>query len=64
VKFEDLNLSKGLLKGLYVEMGFSKPSKVQAVALPMTLSPPYKDLGAPAHNGSGKMACFVLGILS
>ncbi|XP_072980598.1 DEAD-box ATP-dependent RNA helicase 38 [Typha angustifolia] len=64
LKFEDLNLSEELLKGLYVEMGFSRPSKIQAVTLPMILTPPYKDLVAQAHNGSGKTTCFVLGMLS
>ncbi|KAJ3673570.1 hypothetical protein LUZ60_005562 [Juncus effusus] len=63
-KFEDLNLSPDLLKGLYIEMGFSRPSKIQAVTLPMILSPPFKDLVAQAHNGSGKTTCFTLGMLS
>ncbi|GLT89877.1 hypothetical protein SLE2022_078390 [Rubroshorea leprosula] len=62
--FEDLNLSEELLKGLYVEMKFQKPSKIQAISLPMILNPPYKDLIAQAHNGSGKTTCFVLGMLS
>ncbi|XP_054817093.1 DEAD-box ATP-dependent RNA helicase 38-like [Prosopis cineraria] len=62
--FEDLNLSPELLKGLYVEMKFQKPSKIQAISLPMILNHPYKDLIAQAHNGSGKTTCFVLGMLS
>ncbi|CAI0469291.1 unnamed protein product, partial [Linum tenue] len=62
--FEELNLSPELLKGLYVEMKFEKPSKIQAISLPMILTPPYKDLIAQAHNGSGKTTCFVLGMLS
>ncbi|CAN0926239.1 DEAD-box ATP-dependent RNA helicase 38 [Linum grandiflorum] len=62
--FEELNLSPDLLKGLYVEMKFEKPSKIQAISLPMMLTPPYKDLVAQAHNGSGKTTCFVLGMLS
>lgn len=62
--FEDLNLSPELLKGLYVEMKFQKPSKIQAISLPMILNPPHKDLIAQAHNGSGKTTCFVLGMLS
>ena len=62
--FEDLNLSPELLKGLYAEMRFQKPSKIQAVSLPMILNPPYRDLIAQAHNGSGKTTCFVLGMLS
>ncbi|PRQ43713.1 putative RNA helicase [Rosa chinensis] len=61
--FEDLNLPEAVLKGLYVEMGFKKPSKIQAITLPMILTPPYKDLVAQAHNGSGKTTCFVLGML-
>ncbi|XP_042433549.1 DEAD-box ATP-dependent RNA helicase 38-like [Zingiber officinale] len=64
VAFEDLNLSNELINGLYVEMGFSRPSKIQAITLPMILTPPYKDLVAQAHNGSGKTTCFVLGMLS
>ncbi|GMY25027.1 DEAD-box ATP-dependent RNA helicase 38 [Fagus crenata] len=72
--FEDLNLPQELLKGLYVVMKFQKPSKIQAIrirpskiqaiSLPMILTPPYKDLIAQAHNGSGKTTCFVLGMLS
>ncbi|KAF5204154.1 Dead-box atp-dependent rna helicase [Thalictrum thalictroides] len=63
-KFEDLNLSPELLKGLYVDMKFTRPSKIQSISLPMILTPPYKDLVAQAHNGSGKTTCFVLGMLS
>jgi ATP-dependent RNA helicase DDX19/DBP5 len=62
--FEDVNLTPELLKGLHEEMGFSRPSKIQAITLPMILTPPYKDLVAQAHNGSGKTTCFVLGMLS
>ncbi|XP_076940348.1 DEAD-box ATP-dependent RNA helicase 38-like [Bidens hawaiensis] len=64
IKFEDLNLSRELLKGLYVEMGFERPSKIQSISLPMILTPPYKSLIAQARNGSGKTTCFVLGMLS
>ncbi|PPD99527.1 hypothetical protein GOBAR_DD03440 [Gossypium barbadense] len=62
--FEELNLSPELLKGLYVEMKFEKPSKIQAISLPMILTPPHLDLIAQAHNGSGKTTCFTLGMLS
>lgn len=47
-----------------MEMKFQKPSKIQAISLPMILSSPFKDLIAQAHNGSGKTTCFVLGMLS
>ncbi|KAI3978784.1 hypothetical protein MKX01_015959 [Papaver californicum] len=63
-RFEDLGLSEELLKGLYVEMRFNKPSKIQSMTLPMILKPPYKDLVAQSHNGTGKTTCFVLGMLS
>ncbi|KAG6554985.1 hypothetical protein Mapa_003570 [Marchantia paleacea] len=62
--FEDLNLSEALLRGLYSEMKFEKPSRIQAETLPMILMPPYQNLIAQAHNGSGKTTCFVLGMLS
>ncbi|CAH9066444.1 unnamed protein product [Cuscuta epithymum] len=62
--FEDLNLSPELLRGLYVEMNFERPSKIQGISLPMILTPPHKNLIAQAHNGSGKTTCFVLGMLS
>ncbi|CAI7779445.1 unnamed protein product [Closterium sp. NIES-53] len=62
--FEELNLSEPLLRGLYSEMKFERPSKIQAVTLPMILLPPNANLIAQAHNGSGKTTCFVLGMLS
>lgn len=62
--FEDLPLSPALLQGLYTEMKFEKPSRIQAVTLPMILTPPYRSMIAQAHNGSGKTTCFVLSMLS
>ncbi|KAL2553639.1 DEAD-box ATP-dependent RNA helicase 38 [Forsythia ovata] len=63
-RFSDLNLSSELLECLYIEMKFERPSKIQAISLPTILNPPYKNLIAQAHNGSGKTTCFVLGMLS
>ena len=63
-RFEELNISHELLKGLYVAMQFERPSKVQSITLPMILSPPFKSLVAQAHNGSGKTTCFALGMLT
>jgi ATP-dependent RNA helicase DDX19/DBP5 len=62
--FEDLGLSAELLRGLYGEMKFEKPSKIQAETLPLILMPPHRNLIAQAHNGSGKTTCFTLGMLS
>lgn len=62
--FEELGLSPQLLQGLYVEMKFERPSKIQAETLPLILSPPHRSLIAQAHNGSGKTTCFTLAMLS
>lgn len=63
--FEDLGLSEQLLRGVY-EMGFVKPSKIQAAALPIII--PKNGLGqnmiAQAQNGSGKTATFALALLA
>ncbi|KAM0023626.1 putative RNA helicase [Helianthus debilis subsp. tardiflorus] len=62
--FEALNLSPELMKALYEEMKFVRPSKFQSKILPMILTPPYKNLIALAPTCSGKTTCFLLGILS
>lgn len=68
--FEELGLAPRLLKGVY-HAKFNKPSKIQASSLPMILgvsasgeAGPPRNLVGQAHNGSGKTACFVLGMLS
>lgn len=62
--FDDLPLSEELRKGIYTEMKFDKPSRIQAKSLPMILTPPHRSLIAQAHNGSGKTTCFALAMLS
>eukprot|EP00877_Chromochloris_zofingiensis_P006155 jgi/Chrzof1/1793/Cz10g21100.t1 len=66
--FEELPISQELLQGIYVEMKFEHPSRIQALTLPMILKPDsngrLRDLIAQAHNGSGKTTCFVLSMLS
>ena len=52
--FEQLGLSKELLSGV-VELRFTKPSKIQAQALPIILSPKHPNLIGQAHHGSGKV---------
>eukprot|EP00928_Gymnodinium_smaydae_P081350 TRINITY_DN64895_c0_g1_i1.p1 TRINITY_DN64895_c0_g1~~TRINITY_DN64895_c0_g1_i1.p1 ORF type:complete len:524 (+),score=90.49 TRINITY_DN64895_c0_g1_i1:45-1574(+) len=59
--FEDLNLSENLLRGVY-EMGFVKPSKIQAAALPLICTG--QNMIGQAQNGSGKTATFSLALLS
>ncbi|KNC74283.1 hypothetical protein SARC_13165, partial [Sphaeroforma arctica JP610] len=63
--FEELDLTDALLKGVYA-MGFKKPSKIQATALPMIVDNKggvFKDLIAQSQSGTGKTAAFVLGML-
>ncbi|KAJ0856065.1 putative RNA helicase [Helianthus annuus] len=62
--FEALNLSPGLMKALYEDMKFVRPSKIQSMCLPKILTPPYQNLIAQAPTCSGKTTCFLLGILS
>ncbi|KAM1748382.1 hypothetical protein ACFX12_009383 [Malus domestica] len=63
ITFEELNLLPEVIRGLYREIGFKRPSKIQAITLPMISSPSYKDLIAQAHNGTGKTTCFGLEML-
>ncbi|CAI2179939.1 15289_t:CDS:10 [Funneliformis geosporum] len=61
--FEDLKLNENLLKGIY-DMGFSKPSKIQAKALPLLLKTPPQNMIGQSQSGTGKTAAFVLTMLS
>lgn len=62
-RFEDLNLKKELLKGLYA-MGFTKPSKIQETALPALINDPPQNIIAQSQSGTGKTAAFTLSMLS
>eukprot|EP01026_Neomeris_dumetosa_P034476 TRINITY_DN276_c0_g1_i5.p1 TRINITY_DN276_c0_g1~~TRINITY_DN276_c0_g1_i5.p1 ORF type:complete len:479 (+),score=50.28 TRINITY_DN276_c0_g1_i5:52-1437(+) len=62
--FEDLGISDSLLQGLYTNMHFNRPSRIQAKTLPMIMTSPFKHLVAQAHSGSGKTTCFALSMLS
>merc|ERR1719375_931311 len=56
----NLALPPSLLKGLN-EMNFTRPSRIQAISLPKIWAG--RNLLAQSHNGTGKTACFVLGML-
>ncbi|KAK8811298.1 hypothetical protein WA158_003033 [Blastocystis sp. Blastoise] len=62
--FEDLHLREELIRSVYVEFKYEKPSLIQAQGLPYILQDPPVNLIAQAQNGSGKTGCFVLGMLS
>ena len=61
--WDELSLSKELMQGIY-GAGFSKPSGIQAAALPVICPPASKNLIGQAASGSGKTATFALGMLS
>jgi ATP-dependent RNA helicase RhlE len=60
VPFSSLRLHPDLLKGLR-ELGFARPTPIQAEAIPPALAG--RDLLATATTGSGKTAAFLLPIL-
>lgn len=61
--FEELHLSKELLKGVY-GMKFNKPSKIQEKALPLLINDPPTNMIAQSQSGTGKTAAFSLTMLS
>ncbi len=59
--FNDLNLSAPVLQAI-TELGFEKPSQIQAEALPILLGQPTDFIGLAA-TGTGKTAAFALPLL-
>ena len=60
MSFEKLGLSKPLLKAIQ-EQGYTKPTPIQAQAIPAILQ--RKDILAGAQTGTGKTAGFTLPLL-
>lgn len=60
ITFTSLGLSEPLLRAL-TELGFERPTPIQAEAIPVILSG--KDVVASAQTGTGKTAAFALPIL-
>jgi ATP-dependent RNA helicase DDX19/DBP5 len=58
--FEDLRLPATLVRAVH-EMGFDRPSPIQAATLPLILEG--RSVIAQAHSGSGKTVAFSLGLL-
>lgn len=61
IAFSDLDLAQPLHKAL-AELGYERPSPVQAAAIPLMLEG--KDMLALAQTGTGKTAAFALPLLS
>ena len=60
ILFKDLNLSEPILSAIE-EMGYVKPSPIQAEAIPVVASG--KDIIGQAQTGTGKTAAFMLPLL-
>ncbi len=58
--FEEFNLPEPLYKAVQ-DMGFTVPTPIQSEALPIVLEG--GDVAAQAQTGTGKTACFLLGVL-
>lgn len=59
-RFEDMGLSKNLIRGIY-NYGYEKPSVIQQKGIvPLIMK---KDIIAQAQSGTGKTATFVIGTL-
>lgn len=61
IKFSDLGLKSTLLKSIN-ELGFEKPSQIQAEAIPVAIEG--HDLIGQAQTGTGKTAAFGCGIIN
>ncbi|CAE7617353.1 RH38 [Symbiodinium sp. CCMP2592] len=59
--WDDFKLSKEIMDGIF-EMGFTKPSKIQGLALPIAMKG--RNIIGQARNGSGKTAAFALAMLA
>ena len=60
----DFEIPPELIRGIVDELGFIKPSKIQAVAIPLIMVPNngvFHDLIAQSKNGSGKTGAFAIG---
>jgi len=58
---EHFKISDDILKGIVEVIKFEKPSKIQAVAIPMITKEPYHNVIAQSKNGTGKTGAFVIG---
>ena len=61
IKFSDLGLNETLLRSI-TDLGFEKPSEIQAEAIPVALAG--FDLIGQAQTGTGKTAAFGCGIIN
>ena len=59
-RFEDMNLKKSVLRGIF-SYGFEEPSPIQKRAIPKIISG--KDIIAQAQSGTGKTATFSISVL-
>jgi ATP-dependent RNA helicase DDX19/DBP5 len=60
--WESLGVREEIIKGL-IEIGFIRPSRIQAASFKLVTKEPYSHLIAQAHNGSGKTGAFGISTL-
>lgn len=60
IPFEEMNLSRGMLRSIK-SMGFTRPTSIQSAAIGIALNG--KDICANASTGSGKTAAFLIPII-
>ena len=58
---EHFTIPEDFQKNIVDKLGFSKPSGIQSVSIPLITSDPYHDLIAQARNGCGKTGSFAIG---
>ncbi len=62
---EEFQITPEIMKGITEELNFSKPSHIQAVAIPLIVKTDsegiFNNLIAQSKNGSGKTGAFTIG---
>ena len=58
---DSYSIPDDIKKNIEDNLGFLRPSNIQAFSIPMIMSEPYHNLIAQARNGCGKTGCFAIG---
>jgi ATP-dependent RNA helicase DDX19/DBP5 len=62
--FESLNVNPNVCRNVICELGFTKPSKIQAQSLPIILSSKYPNFIGQSQAGSGKTGAYAMAVLT
>lgn len=58
---EHFKIPEDILKGIIDGLDFKKPSRIQAVAVPLIVKEPINHMIAQSKNGTGKTGAFTIG---